>query len=220
MKEIDIEKWERKSHYNWFGAFANPCFSLEVRMDITRVLKFCKKNNTSSFATIMYAVCKCLNESLPFRYRILDGKVYEIPHANVAYTIAVNDYFVNTRADMTMNYFDFCKYVKNEQQKMIHSGYVQETYNNTTIVNDIYCSCVPWIDFVSAQQPIPDNMPESNCIPRVCWGKYVKKKWMNKTYMTMNITASHALVDGQDMAKAFVRIQEIFDNPSLLTKDD
>lgn len=219
MKEIDVENWERKSHYKWFGNFANPCFSLEVRMDITKVLKFCKKNNTSSFATIMFAVCKCLNESLPFRYRILDSKVYEIAYANVAYTISVNDYFVNTRADGSMPYFEFCTHVKQEQCKMAKSGYVQETYNNTTIVNDIYCSCVPWIDFVSAQQPIPDHMPESSCIPRVCWGKYTKSKWSRNTYITMNITASHALVDGQDMARVFMRLQEVFNNPNMLTKE-
>lgn len=42
-------------------------------------------------------------------------------------------------------------------------------------------------------------------------GKYCKEN--EETFMTLNITASHALVDGYDMSCVFNAIQEAFDSP-------
>lgn len=36
--------------------------------------------------------------------------------------------------------------------------------------------------------PIPDSL-ESQCIPRICWGKFVKNN--EKYELTLNITVSH-----------------------------
>ena len=43
MKKIDLSTWERKSHYAWFSQFSNPSIALDVKMNITNVLDFCKK---------------------------------------------------------------------------------------------------------------------------------------------------------------------------------
>lgn len=212
MKEIDVTNWNRNSHYEWFSAFANPCFKLSVRMDVTNLVLFCKENVLSLFATTVYCICKCANAIQPFRYRIMNKKVVEIDRANVAYTIPVGDGFINARADTSVPLLAFCETMK--ENKLNAAGYIQKSYNNTAIVDDIYCSCVPWIDFVSAAEPIPDNLPESNCIPRVCWGKIVDESYRKK--MTLNITASHALMDGRDMSQLFLDIQNCFDNPKCL----
>lgn len=212
MKEIDVSTWERKSHYEWFSGFANPTFSMNVRLDLTAFLAFCKKQGLSSYAALMYAVCAALNGEKAFRYRVLGGKVYEIERANVAYTLSVRDeYFVNSHSKTDTDLASFCRGVRERADALRNSTYVQEEFNDTTVVDEIYCSCVPWIDFLSVVQPIPDNLPESSCIPRAAWGKYVKKG--RRTYTTFNLTASHALVDGKDMSGALLRLQRMLDNP-------
>lgn len=212
MKKIDLNTWKRKSHYEWFSAFANPCFSITSRLDITNLLEFCEKNGTSSFATVMYSICKCLNGIQPFKYRVLNGEVYEIAYANVAYTVNVsNDYFVNNRTITSCDYLEFCSLVKKETEAIRKRKDIQQQFNNTAIIDDIYCSCLPWIDFLSIEQPIPDFCPENSCIPRVCWGKYINEN--DKIMISITITASHALVDGRDMSMAFISLQNIFDNP-------
>lgn len=212
MKKIDIDNWERKSHYNWFSSFADPTMALDVKMDITALLEFCKRRKVSSFAAVMYIACDALNKDEAFRLRVSDGEVVCIDYANVAYTIMVNDrYFVNCRARMNEGFKTFLDDVEANRKKFNGSNFVQQQYNNVSVIDDIYCSCLPWINFTSVKQPIPDNSDESKSIPRICWGKYFTEG--ERTYLTLNITANHALVDGINFGSVFDRIQEVFDDP-------
>ena len=101
MKKIDIETWARRSHFEWFSAFADPTFAMNVRMDITNLFAFCKQTRHSSFATVMYIACACLNMIPAFRLRTLAGEVVELDSANVAYTaMSRTGNFVNCRASL------------------------------------------------------------------------------------------------------------------------
>lgn len=211
MKEIDLENWERKSHYEWFSSFADPSVAYDVKMNITKVLSFCKEKKMSSFSVIMYVICNCINENKAMRLRVLDDKVYEVEKANVAYTIMVNDTcFVNCRADMKNGFYAYLDDIENNKKKYNNSNYVQDEYNSTSVIDDIYCSCTPWLNFISVKQPIPDMSPENKAIPRACWGKYYNEG--DSVFMTLNITANHALVDGLDISNVFNKIQDTFDN--------
>ena len=211
MKKIDLNGWERKSHYSWFSQFADPSLAFDVKTEITPVLNFCKKRGLSSFAVIMYAVSVCLNNIPAFRLRVAGDEVWEIDCANAAYTIMVNDsLFMNCRARVSLGFENFIEEVEANKKKYNNSNFVQKEFNNISVVDDIYFSCVPWINFTGSRQPIPDKIPESKSIPRVLWGKYFSEG--DKTFVTLNITANHALVDGLDMAKAFNSIQDAFND--------
>ena len=212
MKKIDVASWDRKSHYEWFSAFADPSVAFDVKMDITELLAWCKSRGVSSFAALMYIVTESINGEEAFRLRVLGEDVVLVDYANVAYTIMVNeDTFVNCRARLNRGFRAYCEDVEANRVKFSDSNYVQDEYNDVSVVNDIYCSCVPWLNFTSVRQPVPDHIPESRSIPRACWGKYVKEG--DRTYVTLNITASHALVDGLNMSRVFSAIQAGFDDP-------
>ena len=212
MRKIDLETWERKSHYKWFSSFADPTLAMDVKMDVTEILRYCKENGISSYAAIMYVISESMNRNSAFRLRVLNGEIIEIDRANVAYTIMVNEScFVNCRARVGYGFDLYIQDVKNNQEKYNNSNFIQEEYNDTAIVDDVYCSCIPWTNFLSLRQPIPDKLPESWCIPRAAWGKYYKEG--ERTYMTLNLTASHALVDGIDFSRVFDIIQSGFSCP-------
>lgn len=211
MKKIDLNTWERKSHYEWFSSFADPSLAIDTKIDVTKLIGYCKENKLSSFAVIMYVISECINANKAFRLRVLNDEIIEIDKANVAYTIMVNEStFVNCRAKTSFGFESYMDDVKENQIKYTNSNYIQEEYNDLTIVDDIYCSCVPWLNFLSIRQPIPDKISESKCIPRICWGKYYEEN--NKLYMTLNITASHALVDGIEFCHVIEAIQNAFNN--------
>ena len=219
MKKIDMEAWDRKSHFEWFSSFADPTFALDVKMDITNLLEYCSDKSLSSYAVIMYVICQCMNENKSFLLRVLGGDVVEIDRANVAYTIMTNEStFVNCRANLKNGFVTYMDDVKNNQKQYHMQNYKQEKYNDLVIVDDIYCSCVPWVNFISAKQQIPDKSDENRSIPRACWGKYYTEG--ERTYMTLNITANHALVDGRDMSIVFNDIQLAFDNPQKFFSKD
>ncbi len=218
MKVVDIEHWERRSHYEWFSSFADPSLAMDVKMDITKLLEDCKARGLSSFAVVMYAVCRALNNIRALRLRVLGESVVEIPAANVAYTLMTNDScFVNCRAKAAEGFDVYLKDVKNNQAQFSNSGYVQKQFNNVSIIDDIYCSCIPWLNFQSVRQPIPDKSDESKSIPRACWGRYYQEN--GRMYMTLNITANHALVDGYDLAQAFEAVQKYFDDIDSLISE-
>ena len=211
MKKIDLSTWERQSHFAWFSQFANPSIAFDVKMDITRVLDYCKNKGLSSYSIIMYVICKCINENKAMRLRTLGDDVVEIDCANVAYTIMVNDYcFVNCRARLTEGFEVYLKDIKENKTRYTNSSYIQKEYNSIAIIDDIYCSCIPWINFMSIKQPVPDKIPESKSIPRACWGQYYNEGESIK--MTLNITANHALADGKDLSDVFNNIQYSFNN--------
>lgn len=49
MKEIDIINWERNKTYEWFKSFSNSTYSMNVKMDITTLVKHVKNNKESFF---------------------------------------------------------------------------------------------------------------------------------------------------------------------------
>ena len=211
MKKFDVANWNRKETFAWFNSFSNPCYGVNVRLDVTNLVQACRTRGESFFAALSYVVCRTLNGLESFRLRVMDGELWDTECANPCYTVSLDDgNFVNCRTKMRGEYAAFCAGMRADidaAKKNAHN--VEGSYNNVKVVDDFYLSCVPWMDFTACTQPIPDNMPESSSIPRVCWGKYSEEN--GRLQLTMNITASHALVDGRDMSRAFERIQKDID---------
>ena len=54
--------------------------------------------------------------------------------------------------------------------------------------------------------PIKAEDKESTAVPRIFWSKYILDN--DKYYLMLNITVSHALVDGEDLALVFKKVRE------------
>ena len=91
----------------------------------------------------------------------------------------------------------------------------KENYNPENCYNEYYITCVPWINFTQFTHPIPDD-EASQCIPRICWGKYVETD--GRYELTLNITVSHIFVDGYQLSKAFNVIQELLNHAEEILK--
>ena len=48
-KIIDTEKWNRKTQYEWFNSFSNPCYGIDIELDVTRIVQYSKASHTSFF---------------------------------------------------------------------------------------------------------------------------------------------------------------------------
>lgn len=67
---IDIEKWNRKEHFNFFKAFDDPFFGMTVDVDFTAVYKQCKEAKSSFFLYSLHRIIQAVNTVEAFRYRI------------------------------------------------------------------------------------------------------------------------------------------------------
>ena len=53
-KVIKSEQLKNQSQYRWFKTFANPCYGLNVKMDVSEVVKYSKESKTSFFINVLY----------------------------------------------------------------------------------------------------------------------------------------------------------------------
>ena len=210
-KVIDIESWNRKSQFLWFNSFDNTTYGLDVRMDVTNLVNYSKKTKTSFFINFLYCLTVALNEIPEFRLRYVNDEVrlYEI--INPTYTVkCIDGSYNNARHDFLKSYSEFYKrchkVVEEEKINVKH----REEYNDSSYYDDFYFSCLPTLDFVGMTHPMIYKDKSSQSCTRALWGKYVLENGRYK--MTLNLTASHALIDGFPMAEGFNKTQEIIDN--------
>lgn len=203
--KIDVNTWKRKEKYKWFNSFTNPCYGFDVDIDVTNIVKYSKDTKTSFFINFLYILTISLNSIEEMRYRIVNDEVRLYNTINPTYTVLKNDFdFANGGIDMVDDYKEFYKRCKDNIEKLKKEE-LKEGYNTNIDFNDYYITCLPWLDYSSMSHPIPDNK-ESQSVPRICWSKYIFNN--DKYTMKLNITVSHALVDGYALSKTFNKVKE------------
>ncbi len=53
MREIKLDEWERNKTFEWFKSFSNSTYSMNVKMDVTTLLKHTKKHKESFFINLL-----------------------------------------------------------------------------------------------------------------------------------------------------------------------
>ena len=217
MKEIKLEGWSRNKTYDWFKTFSNSTYSMNVKMDVTNLVRHTREYKESFFIDLLYIVLKGLNSVEEMRMRLVDNVPVIYEDINPAFTVMTETgTFENVRFDNCASFKEFyqvaSQYIESaKKQKAIK----KENYNPENCYNEYYITCVPWVDFTQFTHPIPDDIA-SQCIPRICWGKYIEQK--GKYELTLNITVSHILVDGYPLAQTFNKIQEFLNIVDVVLK--
>lgn len=217
MKEIDIENWNRKNTYNWFKTFSNSTYGMNVKLDVTTLVKLSKSRNESFFANMLFIVMSALNSIEEMRMRFENGVPVIYDDINPSFTVMTNaGTFDNARFKNITDYKSFYNKTRSIISDISKQTSLKECeYNPSTTHDEYYITCVPWLNFESCTHPIPDDK-DSQCVPRIGWGKYIKNN--DKYEMTMNITVSHVFVDGKHISNAFNKIQELLDTCEEILK--
>lgn len=207
MKEIDVLNLDRKKTYEWFNSFSNPTYGVNVRIDVSNVVRYSKENNISFFILFLYLITKSMNEVKEMRMRFVGGKPVIFESINPAVTVMTkNEVFEN----VNLNYYEEFNKFYNEGKKLIDEAKNEEvlkktSYNECNRWDYYYITCLPWLDFNSVTHPIPLDK-SSLSVPRICWGKYILEN--NKYMMSLNITVSHTFVDGFHLYKVIRNLEE------------
>ena len=211
VKEIDVDSWDRKSVYEYFGTFSNPCYGFNVEMDITELVKVTKENKQSFFINMLFLVYMGLESIEEMRTRIVNHKVVVYEEINPAYTVMTKlGAFENCGVKATHDYKTFYERVHLDVETAKIKGHIKDSYNDSALMDEYYINCVPWLSFASMTHPLPDNDHSNSSVPRVCWGKFYSVG--ERAKIMLNITANHMLVDGKAMSDTFEAIQKNFDN--------
>ncbi len=209
---IDVAAWDRRVTYEWFNAFSNPCYGVTVDMDVTELVAFAKEKGRSFFACMSYVILQGMETVDELRMRIREGQPVIYDSLAPSYTVMTDKgMFVNVRQPIGGSMEEYCALCRQTIDR-IKSGtdYVpDESYNPGDAWNEVYLTSVPWLSLDGMTHPIPDER-SSQSVPRVCFDRWREENGRKK--MKLNITVSHALVDGYPLCRGFQAIQERLDD--------
>ncbi len=206
---IKIEDLKNIKQYKWFRTFSNPCYSFNVKMDVTNLVKYSKDNKQSFFINTLYLLTSALNRIDKFRMREVNNEIRLYDKINPSFIVMTSSgIFENVDFEMCFDYVSFYKKAHTLIEEVKKHTSVKEEFNSSKLFNEFYITCIPWLSLESMSHPLIDNDYESLSCPRICWDKYRVEN--DKIIMNLNITVNHCFVDGYHLALAFNLIQDYF----------
>ena len=196
MKEkIDINAWLRKDHFNFFNTFDEPFFGLTVEIDCTATYQEAKANGVSFFLLYLHKSLVAANQIENFKYRIINGEVWNYKVVNAAATInRPNGTFGFGYFDYLENFNDFSAEANREIEKVkATSGLIPSSSGE----NVIHYSALPWLNFTSMSHA--RNYSYKDSCPKISFGRVRDEG--NKKIMPVSIHVNHALMDGFHVAQ-------------------
>ncbi|OCK42811.1 chloramphenicol acetyltransferase [Tenacibaculum soleae] len=205
MKYLDIEKWNRKQHFNHFKNLADPTFGIVADVDVSKCYQSAKENKQSFFVRYLHACMMAINAIENFKYRIEDDKIAIYETVNASATIArLDNTFGFSYIDFSNNFEEFSLNFKNEKARILNST---DLFPPKYSLGCIHCSALPWVSFTAHKEPYSGNKNDS--VPQLSFGKI--KVESGKKIMPVAINVNHALVDGFHIGQFFDKFQAQLD---------
>ena len=191
MQEIDIEKWDRKEHFNFFLNSDLPFYNTNFNIDITGLRECTKEMGVSFNTALIYVTMKAVSKVKNFRYRYENGKVIEYEELRPSFTHIKQgeSLFRFITLDFNDDLKEFDRMVKSavESSNTYFDG--EELKSGT---NFVFISSLPWIPFTGIDHTV--SFDKYDTIPRITWGKYFQSG--TQLLLPYNIQVNHIFVDG------------------------
>ena len=204
--ELDIDKWTRRTTYEFFKDYDDPFFNITANLDVSTVYRFCRQKGLAfSLATLYYSLVAA-NEIREFRIRLMGGRLVEFDRIHATQTILNDDEtFSFAYFEMKDNVVEFNRAGKAALEKYK----ALKTYDVESNRFDlIYYSVLPWVSFTSFKHA--SRLNKNQTVPRIVFGKLFDAS--DRKLMPLSVEANHTIMDGFHVGKYFTRFQEIIDS--------
>lgn len=202
MKVIDLNRWERTAHFNFFRRMDYPQYNICVNMDITRFLESIKQQDMPFYYAMIFAATHAINEVEEFRYRIRGEQVILHDFVRPSFTDMPvgSDLFKMVTVDMETSMEAFVVKAEEKSRQQQDPFVVRDVEGRDDL---IYITCIPWVSFTSLSHTISFNKDDS--VPRLAWGKYYNDG--NRMLLPFSVQAHHSFVDGIHIGRYVDRLQ-------------
>jgi len=202
---VELATWPRAEQFHFFRTFERPHYATTVRMNVSNLMARRKVQNISPFRHAIYAIGTGLHAVPELCMRFQNDTVTRYDRLQLSPTIPLDNgdfRYTYLQFDPDRGAFDSHTKAKIEE---VRAG-VPLNANDGSIHDVAYLSCLPWLDYSSLDNALPNA---NDCIPRISWGKIVPKN--NGFDMAMTIQVHHALVDGRQVGQFFDSTQKALD---------
>jgi chloramphenicol O-acetyltransferase type A len=206
MEYIDMDKWDRKEHFNFFHRMDYPQFNICANLDLTNFLHYVRTNELQFYYAMIHAATSIANQIINFRYRIREDKVilHDKTHPSFTALEDEKDLFKLVTVEMKDDIFEFAKYAEEKSKNQKEYFALHDLVGRDDL---IYITCIPWISFTHLSHTISLNKDDS--VPRISWGRYFKEN--NKVLLPFSVQVNHALVDGIHIGQYLSELQKYID---------
>ncbi|MCW3789497.1 chloramphenicol acetyltransferase [Plebeiibacterium sediminum] len=208
MKEINIESWNRKEHYEFFSTFKSPHFGFTANVNCTKAYKLAKENHISFFAYYFHKSIIAANAIREFKLRIIDHKVYELDQNHAGSTIARDDHtFAFSYIDFDEDFDVFNSRLQKEIEAVKNSTGLRLDPDKNN-VEYIRYTTIPWVSFTQIIHP--SNIDNTDSVPRISFGKFFKEN--GALLMPVSVEGHHGLMDGYHISEFFRIFEELLNS--------
>lgn len=200
--EIDIVKWSRKEQYDFFRTFDDPFFNITARVEVGKLVHFCKMNHLSFNLACLFLSQKVINGIPEFRMRTDGDRVLLFDRVNCGSTVLMDD---NTFRYCYFRYSDDVFEFDREGKRQIELLKKDPDFSpRDNEPDNIHYSTIPWISFSSVKHARRFGTGDS--IPKLVFGKWTEEG--GKIFLPVSVEAHHALVDGYHAGLYFSGLQD------------
>jgi len=204
--ELNVEKWPRRTTYEFFKDYEDPFFNFAANIDVSSVYRFCKKNDLAFSLTSLYYSLVAANDIREFRIRLVDGRLVEFDRIHATQTILNDDEtFSFAYFEMRDDVFEFNRWGKEAREKYKTLKTFDVESNRADL---IYYSVIPWVSFTSFKHA--SRLDKSQTVPRIVFGKLFTDS--DRMLMPLSVEANHTIMDGFHVGKFFASFQELLNS--------
>jgi chloramphenicol O-acetyltransferase type A len=193
---LDLERWKRRDHFQFYRRLAQPFFSVATELDATALWRRCRrKDGPSFFLSAMWATVRAANLTEALRLRMRDDRVWRHDRVAIGTTILRDDEtfaFAEFHPDD-----DFGKFCSDGTREIVRARTTEQPLATTPDDHLIYHSTLPWIRFTS----FTNARGAGDSIPRIVVGKC--SPVLGDYRLPVAVEVHHALVDGLDVGRFF-----------------
>ena len=193
---IDMARYPRKAHFDYFRSMANPYVGVTVKVDITHFLERVRAGGAPFFLSFVYCVTRAANAVPELRQRIDGDGIREYAWCAGSVTLALPDgTYCYCTLDCRGAFPDYLPAAEAAKEKALAAASVEDGEDGDSL---LFLSSLPWLQYEAFTQPVP-TPADSN--PRITWGRFAAEG--GKSLIPVTLLCNHALVDGRHLAAFF-----------------
>ena len=200
--KIDLDKYDRRQHYEYFSSLQYPYVGVTNNVDVSELVQFCKIKNYSFYLTFLHAAALAADGVRELRHRIRDEGIIEYSECPTSHIELLdnNTYcYCTLHHHMTME--EYIPYAVEERNRCRQNGSIDEDDDSDSMY---FISTLPWIHYTAMIQPVAGG-EESN--PRITWGKF-QEDYRGRKQLPVTLLAHHAVVDGIHIAMFYRNLEQ------------
>lgn len=202
--DIELKGWEREHLFNYYLHADMPYIIVSANVDVTNAYRYAKENDLSFNLVAVYLANKAANSVRNYRFRMKDGKPYEIEYnvPVVNHLKPGTDIFVAAEAKWPEE--DIAEFCRDTHERFFLLENGDFTYAIDGKPYMINYTTIPWIQYTHFFRTVIKCGEDNN--PKISFGKYYREG--ERIMMPVSSQTHHGLMDGHHVGMFYERLQE------------